>query len=164
MQTRKPARDFVRTLGLPFLAHLLRRISDRLVYDAGAFEAELGILAPPRTASTMLLLRTQGPQGITEIAERLRQSHPLVISWIQQLRALGFVTRSADPDDRRRSLVTLTSAGMEEADRMAAASATIGTAYERVLSEADAHAFDALWRLHDLLERDGLAEALRSDP
>ena len=74
--------DFVRTLGLPFMAHLLRRISDRMVADAGAFEAGLGIKAPPRTASTMLLLRSCGPQSVTGIAAQLRQSHPLVITWV----------------------------------------------------------------------------------
>ena len=155
------APDFVRTQGLPFLAHLLRRISDRMVADAGAFEAELGILAPPRTASTMLLLRLHGPQTVTGIADQLRQSHPLVISWIKQLRALGFVTRSTDPKDRRRTVVRLTKAGEEEADRMAAASPLIGKAYDAVMAEADAQLFDALWRLHDLLIRGRLAEELR---
>lgn len=154
--------DFVRTLGLPFLAHLLRRISDRMVADAGEFEAELGIRAPPRTASTMLMLRMQGPQSVTAIADQLRQSHPLVISWIEQLRALGLVTRSPDSKDRRRTLVALTPAGVEEADRMAAMSPIIGQAYEIVMAEADVELFDGLWRLHDLLMRGRLAEHLRS--
>ena len=153
--------DFIRAQGLPFLAHLLRRLSDRMVAEAGAFEAGLDIVAPPRTASTMLLLLDRGPQAVTEIAACLRQSHPLVISWIGQLRALGLVTRSADPKDRRRSLVTLTEAGVAEARRMAALSPVIGAAYADVLAEADADLFDALWRVHDLIERGRLADALR---
>ena len=154
--------DFVRTLGVPFLAHLLRRLSDRMVADAGEWEAELGIRAPPRTASTMLLLRMHGPQSVTAIADQLRQSHPLVISWIKQLRALGFVTRSSDSKDRRRTLVALTPAGVTEADRMAAMSTIIGKAYEMVMAEADVELFDGLWRLHDLLARGRLAEHLRT--
>jgi DNA-binding MarR family transcriptional regulator len=156
-----PESDFVRTLGLPFLAHLLRRLSDRMVAEAGDFEDRLGIRAPPRTASTMLMLRIQGPKSVTEISEQLRQSHPLVISWIKQLSAHGLVTRSSDPVDRRRTLVALTPAGEEEAARMAAASPVIGEAYGTVLAEADAHVFDALWRLHDLLVRGRLTEELR---
>lgn len=164
MQSRATKPDFIRGLGLPFLAHLLRRISDRMVADAGDFEAELGIRAPPRTASTLLLLLAHGPQAVTEIAVQLRQSHPLVISWIEQLLALGFVARSVDPDDRRRTLVTLTPAGVAEANDMAAKSEVIGKAYEQVLADADADMFAALWRLHDLLERGRLAEALRQTP
>lgn len=153
--------DFIREQGLPFLAHLLRRLSDRMVAEAGAFEAGLGIVAPPRTASTLLLLVSRGPQAVTEIAARLRQSHPLVITWINQLQALNLVTKSADPQDRRRTLVTLTDAGAEEAKRMAALSPVIGAAYETVLTEADADLLDALWRVHDLIERGRLADALR---
>lgn len=152
--------DFVRSLGLPFMAHLLRRISDRMVADAGAFEAGLGIAAPPRTASTMLLLRTRGAQSVTGIAAQLRQSHPLVISWIKQLRALGFVAPATDPDDRRRTLIVLTAAGEAEADRMAAMSAIIGDAYAAILAEADTGLFEALWRVHDLLLKGRLADAL----
>ena len=156
--------DFIRAQGLPFLAHLLRRLSDRMVAEAGAFEAGLEIVAPPRTASTMLLLLTEGPQTVTGISARLRQSHPLVISWIKQLRALGLVTKSTDPKDGRRSLVALTEAGVAEAKRMAALSPVIGEAYAAVSAEAEADLFEPLWRVHDLIERGRLADALRLSP
>lgn len=162
MQEPRPD-DFIRALGLPFLAHLLRRISDRLVADAGDYEAEIGIRAPPRTASTVLLLRTQGARSVTEIAEQLRQSHPLVITWITQLKRLGFVTRSIDSKDARRTLVALTDTGHAEADRMAAASERIGRAYEMILADADAPIQEALWRIHDHLARGDLAALLRAD-
>lgn len=164
MPTVNKSDDFIREQGLPFLAHLLRRLSDRMVAEAGAFEAGLEVRAPPRTASTMLLLLARGPQAVTEIADRLRQSHPLVIDWIRQLRALGLVTKSTDPADRRRSLVALTDAGVAEAKRMAALSPRIGAAYAAVLAEADADVVDALWRVYDLIERGRLADALRFSP
>src|SRR5687768_12357367 len=132
----KDSTDFIRALGQPFMAHLLRRISDRLVADAGEFEAGIGIHAPPRTASTLLLLRQHGPQSITGIADALGQSHPLIISWITQLEKLGLVSRSSDPLDARRSLVGLSRAGQAEAKRMAAASERIGQAYAQLLKEA----------------------------
>lgn len=163
MKPPAPNDDFVRSLGLPFLAHLLRRLSDRMVAVAGAFEGELGVRAPPRTASTMLLLHMSGPQSVTAIAERLRQSHPLVINWIEQLRALGLVAKSSDPRDRRRTLVALTAAGKAEAEHMAALSSVIGKAYETVLAEAELDLLDGLWRLYDLIERGRLADALRAN-
>ncbi|HYD12627.1 MAG TPA: MarR family transcriptional regulator [Allosphingosinicella sp.] len=161
---RDPAADYVRSLGLPFLAHLLRRLSDRLVAEAGAFEAERGVRAPPRTASTMLLLNDRGPQSVTAIAASLQQSHPLVIDWIRQLHRLGLVTKSSDPEDRRRSLVALTEAGRAEAGRMAAFSEVIGEAYATLLAEVDPDLHDRLWQLHDLVEGGRLADALRASP
>ena len=164
MNAKHPPSDFVRVLGQPFMAHLLRRLSDRLVSDAGNYEAEIGIRAPPRTASTLLLLQSCGPQSVTAIADALQQSHPLIISWITQLQRFGFVTRTTDPDDARRSLVRLTRSGRTEAERMALASKQVGHAYEQLLEEADAPIHDALWRLHDLLDRGRLAELLRISP
>lgn len=162
MKKGKSSDDFIRMQGLPFLAHLLRRISDRLVDDCGEFERGLGINAPPRTASTLRLLRARGPQSVTAIAEAVRQSHPLVITWIGQLEKRGLVSRSTDPGDARRTLVALTRLGRKEADRMADASELIGQAYQRILDEADAPIHDALWRVYDLVARGRLAEVLQA--
>lgn len=164
MAARKPKTDdFIRAQGLPFLAHLLRRISDQMVADAGAWEdEELGIRAPPRTASTMLLLLVQGPHSVTQLADKLRQSHPLMITWLRQLEKLKFIKTAPDPDDSRRTSVTLTPAGRAEAQRMAAGSKQIGRAYAKLLREADADVFDALWRVHNLLRQGRLAELLRA--
>jgi DNA-binding MarR family transcriptional regulator len=109
----------------------------------------------------MRMLATQGPQSVTQIADKLRQSHPLVITWLRQLEKLKLVRSFADPEDGRRTLIALTAAGRAEAQRMTAASDEIGRAYAKVLREADADVFDALWRLHDLLEAGRLAELLR---
>ena len=154
--------DFIRAQGLPFMAHLLRRISDQMVADAGAWEdEELGIRAPPRTASTMLLLGEHGPQSVTQLAEKIGQSHPLMITWLKQLEKLKFVKSSVDPSDARRTLVALTPAGRAEARRMAEGSAQIGRAYAKLLREADADVLEALWRVHDLLREGRLAQILR---
>lgn len=155
--------DFIRAQGLPFMAHLLRRISDMMVAEAGAWEdEELGVRAPPRTASTMLLLAGQGPQNVTQLAEKLGQSHPLIISWLKQLEELDLIKSSSDPADARRTLIALTPAGRAEAKRMAEGSERIGRAYAKLLREADADVHEALWRVHDLLRQGRLAALLRA--
>ena len=146
--------DFVRAQGMPFLAHLLRRLADRMISEAGQFYARKGVTAPARTASTLLLLREEGAQSVTDLAARLRQSHPLAITWIRQLGKLGFVTQATDPSDRRRTLVDLTAAGREEAERTRAALEKLGRAYEQLLAEAGADLFEGLWRL-DMITDDG---------
>ena len=139
--------DFIHEQGLGFLAHLLRRLSDEFVAGATAWYPKAGVTAPPRTASTLLLLREGGPKSVTDISGTLRQSHPLVITWVRQLAQLGFVETSADPTDGRRTVVALTEEGEAEALRMAKALEVLGQAYSRLLKEVDADIYDALWRL-----------------
>ena len=103
--------DFIQRQGPAFLAHLLRRLSDELVQGASAWYPQAGVTAPPRTASTLLALDEHGPLAVMELATLLRQSHPLVIVWIKQLKALGFVETRIDGNDRRRSVLSLTRTG-----------------------------------------------------
>lgn len=156
----EPTPDFVRAQGLPFLAHLLRRLADRMIGEAGEFYARQGITAPARTASTLLLLRDEGPQSVTDLAAKLRQSHPLAITWIRQLGKLGFIAQHTDPADRRRTLVSLTAAGEEEAERTSAALESLGRAYEQLLSEAGTDLFEGLWRLEAITREGALLRLL----
>ena len=142
-----PSPDFVQSEGLPFLAHVLRRLSDEFVQGCERWYPLFGLTAPPRTASTLHLLLRHGPRSVTEIAEALRQSHPLVITWVRQLKALDLIATAVDPADRRRTIVRLTDSGTAEAERMLAADKVIDSAYQTLLDEADAPVFDALWRL-----------------
>jgi len=142
-----PSTDFVQSEGLPFLAHILRRLSDEFVQGCERWYPLFGLIAPPRTASTLHLLLRHGPRPVMEIAEALRQSHPLVITWVRQLKALNLIATAADPADRRRTIVRLTDRGTAEAERMLVADKVIDSAYRTMLDEADAPVFDALWRL-----------------
>lgn len=110
--------DFVAEKGLAFLAHRLRRLSEQLVGAAGAVLAAEGFATPPRAVSTVQLLHETGALAVTEVAESLRLSHPLILKLVQQLVTLGLVTTHEDPSDRRRRLVTLTTNGHAEAMRL----------------------------------------------
>jgi DNA-binding MarR family transcriptional regulator len=132
------------------MAHILRRLSDDFVRQITEWYSEIGIKAPPRTHSTMLLLDRGGPMGVTKISAVLRQSHPLVLTWIRQLKDLGFVESRDDPGDARRSIVSLTLRGKadlrlhKQADRIAA------QAFESLMREADAPIFESLWRMEEI--------------
>src|SRR5689334_23213318 len=103
--------DFVDDLGPAFVAHRLRRLSDRIVDDiADAMRLE-GLTVPPRSASTILLLAKMGPMGPVDIGRTLRFSHPLMVRALRVLEELGLV-RALDHDgDQRRRLVELTDRG-----------------------------------------------------
>lgn len=139
--------DFIKDEGVPFLAHLMRRLSDDFVRGCTEWYPAAGLLSPPRCASTLHALDRFGPMGITDIAREISQSHPLVIRWVRQLMALGLVETRASPVDKRRTMVALTPAGEAEMVRSRAADAALTLAYQRLMAEADAPVFEALWRM-----------------
>lgn len=154
--------DFIRRQGPAYLAHLLRRLSDELVRGADAWYPSVGVTAPPRTTSTLLALDEHGPLGVTEISTLLRQSHPLVINWIKQLRTLGFVKVRVDKGDRRRTIVALTAKGASEIRHLRKALVRMGETSQALMDEAAPGLFDALWRMEQACRRESFAERLRN--
>jgi DNA-binding MarR family transcriptional regulator len=155
--------DFVHAQGAAFLAHVLRRLADELIRGGALWYPEAGVAAPPRTTSTLLALDERGPLGVTEIASLLRQSHPLVIGWIKQLEALGFVASRPDAGDRRRSVIALTRRGRSEVQRLRGALEVMEKASQRLLDEASPGLFEALWHMESLTRRKPFVEWLREE-
>ena len=156
--------DYVRSKGAPFTAHLLRRLSDELVVAGTLYSKELGIIAPPRTNSTLLLLDERGELSITDIASILRQSHPLVITWVKQLRELGLVSTFADPQDGRRRIVAITAAGKEELGRIGPVVTRMGEVCEQLGREAGVDLTGLLAALDDACRARSVLDRLRDGP
>jgi DNA-binding MarR family transcriptional regulator len=152
--------DFVESIGLPLFAHRLRRLSEALVEDCGAWLPEAGVSAPPKAGSTLLLLAQGGPLSVTEIAARLRLTHPLIIKLTRELEGLGLVRVQQDPADGRRRPVSLTPAGRRQAERLARVNETIAEAYAELFAEAGADAFAAIQKVEAALARRGLKTRL----
>jgi DNA-binding MarR family transcriptional regulator len=152
--------DFVRSKGLPLLAHVLRRLSDRFVAAATEWE-ERGLVSPPRTSSTLLLIEEEGPLPVTIIAARLRQSHPLVITWLKQLSSLGLIATSQASGDRRKTLVSITPAGRKEARAVRRVWRIYGRAYQAVMDEIGEDMLEVLGRAEDALAAKPFVERLR---
>lgn len=141
--------DFIRRQGLPYLAHLLRRLSDEFVRGFEGWNDEAGLCSHPRTRSTLLSLSEFGELGVTEIAGMIRQSHPLVITWIRQLKELGLISSEACAENRRITLIRLTDAGKREVEQMRKTDQLVTRAYLQLLKDADVpdDLFEALWRI-----------------
>ncbi|MBS7548928.1 winged helix DNA-binding protein [Dietzia sp. Marseille-Q0999] len=58
-------------------------------------------------------LEQRGPLAATDLAGLERISHQAVANAVRELQDFGFVSRSPDPADGRRTLVSLTDAGRE---------------------------------------------------
>ena len=153
--------DFIRRQGPAYLAHLLRRLSDELVRGAEAWYPEVGVTAPPRTTSTLLALDERGPLGVVELAKLLRQSHPLVITWVKQLQEHGFIKTRTDTADRRRTVVVLTAKGVAEVRRLRKALKRMAETSQALMDEAASGVYDALWRMEQACRHVAFADRLR---
>jgi DNA-binding MarR family transcriptional regulator len=152
--------DFVESLGPAFFAHRLRRLSEQLVEDCGAWFRRVGVTSPAKGASTLLLLRAKGPLSVTQIATRLRLSHPMIINVARELETLDLVTSREDPLDRRRRPVSLTQAGEIQADRIVAVNRMMAAAYGGLFLDAGVGGLETVERLERALAARPFSERL----
>lgn len=131
------ADDFVTSQGKPFLAHRLRRTSDRIVEQIGTDLVRQGLRVPPRGASMLMLVDEQAPIGVVEISRRLRLSHPLIVRMAQQLVKLELVRIEDDQDDARRKQLITTGKGHAEAKTLRAFNTRIAAMFDQLFTEID---------------------------
>lgn len=152
--------DFVARLGRPFTAHRLRRLAELFLEGYGGWLPELGVTAPARSLSTLLLLES-GPLGASEIAARLRFSHPLMINLLAALEKAGFVSLSRDPGDARRRPATLTARGRSEVERVKQALRILDEAYAELFAEVGADLEAIAARVEAACRQDPFGQRLR---
>ena len=61
--------------------------------------------------ATLELLLHKGPQRVNEIGRRIQLTSGSITTAVDRMEVRGLVTRSADPEDRRASVVELTAKG-----------------------------------------------------
>lgn len=94
-------RDFIDSLGILTLAHRFKRMMQRLMDESAEIHQRLGLPIKPRWGSTLLLLEAEGPLSVTEVAERLRLTHPAVVQSLDDMAGMGLVRRAKDRSDQR---------------------------------------------------------------
>lgn len=144
--------DFIETQGNVFVAHRLRRVSDRIVDQVGEMLAAEGIDVPPRGASMLLMIDERDAIGVVEIAQRLRLSHPLIVRMAQRFEQLGLVEIEIDPDDARRRRLVPTEKGRREAEAIRTFNARLAVMFDTLFAEIDSPLVAVLDRLDAALK------------
>jgi DNA-binding MarR family transcriptional regulator len=98
--------DFVTQLGALTLDHRFKRLMQRLLDEAEAVYAALGLPLRPRWVSTLLLLERHGPLSVTEVAERIGVTHPAVIQLLREMAGAVAVVQDEAAGRRRRASLT----------------------------------------------------------
>src|SRR5918997_1859126 len=90
-------------------ALLLASAGDFLLQGADETLAASGL--DGRAYSILSIIATDGPGTQQELARLLNKAPAIVVAAVDDLEARGFVERTRDPADRRRSRVTVTKTG-----------------------------------------------------
>ncbi|MFG2357446.1 MarR family winged helix-turn-helix transcriptional regulator [Streptomyces sp. NPDC048521] len=144
------------------LALELVRSMDRL---RGRIRSETGMGASPYSRSQLAALQrvVHGPPATTSDLAAAEYMRPQ--SMAQTLTVLekhGLVTRSPDPDDGRRILITATPRGREEAERwLQAREAWLTAAIDRTLTTSEREGLSALVNILERLADAGAPAAAR---
>lgn len=137
----------MQTTSRPDLASHLRLIIAR---TARRLRQEGGTGLSPSMTSALATIECHGPLTPSELATRERIQRPTATRVIARLEEMGLIARTADPQDRRSSLVAVTAG----ATALLAEQRTRKTAFlaER-LDRLEAEDRAALERAADVLER-----------
>ena len=152
--------DFVRGLGRPFLAHRLKRASEMIIEATAGLLARRGFLGPPRSVSTLLLLRSRGPLSITEISGSLKLSHPHVITLVKALTAAGYAAGVRSAEDNRKRVISLTEEGERQADQLESVLAQVDRAFAELFADMGVDLLAAIERFEQVVEAKPLTERL----
>ena len=153
--------DFIHSQGLIWVAHIMRRVANRIVEASDEVLPDYGIIVPSNTVSMVHLLHTRGPQTVMTIAAETVQSHPLINKYAKLLKSLGLVVTHGDVEDRRRTIVALTPLGQAQARKLMEVREDFVPAFQKLLREADADIFEPLWRLEARLAARSAADRIR---
>lgn len=136
--------DFIESHGSAFLAHRLRRSSDRVVDQISGILLQLGLDVPPRGASMLLLLVEQQQIGVVEISRRLRLSHPLIVRMAREFQERGLIEINADPSDGRRRVLIPTDKARQEAATLRAFNANLNAMFDDLFADIGASLISTL--------------------
>ena len=104
--------------GSLLLGSRLRKVSEALYAGVDEVYRAAGVELPSRCFAILFLLRDHGTLGISELAQKLGQTHPAVSQMSRKLLRHRVVKESPDPGDDRRRLLSLSAHGRKVMARL----------------------------------------------
>ncbi len=150
--------SLIEDLGAQAFASRLRRISERLMSDAGQLYKAVGVDFEPRTFPVIALLARRDRASVTEIAEELAVSHAAASQMVRSLESKGWLRAAVDPQDRRRRWLSLSARGRREITRLEPVWDAIRIATEEILAAVSVDLLRGLGKLEVEIQRRSLFE------
>jgi DNA-binding MarR family transcriptional regulator len=128
---------------------------DRLIYLVFTAQQKLktylnntlsseGVTVTPAQAAILFMLREKDGQSMSELSQVLSMDNSTVTGLVDRLQRSGLVTRRANPDDRRISLIRITPQGVEEIKKAKPVITRVNERIKSGLSEQEIHTFKCI--------------------
>jgi DNA-binding MarR family transcriptional regulator len=128
---------------------------DRLIYLVFTAQQKLktylnntlsseGVTVTPAQAAILFLLREKDGQSMSELSQVLSMDNSTVTGLVDRLQRSGLVTRRANPDDRRISLIRITPQGVEEIKKAKPVITRVNERIKAGLSEREINTFKGI--------------------
>lgn len=128
---------------------------DRLIYLVFTAQQKLktylnntlsseGVTVTPAQAAILFMLREKDGQSMSELSQVLSMDNSTVTGLVDRLQRSGLVTRRANPDDRRISLIRITPQGVEEIKKAKPVITRVNERIKAGLSEQEINTFKGI--------------------
>jgi GNAT superfamily N-acetyltransferase/predicted transcriptional regulator len=148
--------DFFSKTGKMALGSRLRRLSEQVTEDAAKIYGVYGVELQPRWFPVFFLLSQQGDMPITMIANEIGQSHVSVGQIVREMVKKGMVIEKSDRRDGRKTLVSLSKKGKEQAVKIAKQYIDVTGTIESMLATTTHDLWKALAEWEHLLDQKSL--------
>ncbi|MBL6447946.1 winged helix DNA-binding protein [Fulvivirga sp. 29W222] len=151
--------DIIEKLGFLSGGSRFRRIYEKLQISGDRIYKDSGLGFKSSWFPVYYVLsRTEEPQTIMEITNQITFSHITVKNIVKELEKEGLVHVSANPEDKRSKLVSLTPKGLKLLDKLNPVWEQISGALREILVAGHPEIIAILERIDNELERNPLHE------
>jgi DNA-binding MarR family transcriptional regulator len=152
--------DFFDSYGPAFLGLQLLRLYEQ-VDRAGDLALEVSSVdVPSRIASSLVYLKHHGPTSVAELARALGTSHQLASQRVATLVENNLITKVADRNDRRSTLLRLSAKGRRLAAKVDELCQSGNDEYRSIFDEIGVDVNKCVIELRKVLERQSFGRSV----
>lgn len=150
--------DFLDELGEMTLGSRLKRLSERLLTDAGKIYQYAGHDIQPKWFTLLTLLNSRQQVTVVDAAELLGLTQPAISHFSKELVTQGLIISQPCKNDSRRKLLSLTAKGSLLIKDIQPMCSAVDLAAKQLCNEAGENFFEALKSLEQAFARRSLLE------
>ena len=150
--------NFYSKTGKMALGTRLRKLSESITDDAAKIYQLYGVDLQPRWFPVFYLLSEQAEMPITTIANEIGHSHVSVSQIVKEMIRKGFVVEKKDKGDGRKTLVSLSRKGKDQAFKIQDQYKDVTGTVEALLSQTNNDLWKAMEEWEHLLEQKSLVK------
>ena len=150
--------EFYQRAGIMAIGSRLRRLSEMITIDSSAIFRMQEMDFEPRWFPVFYMLSQAGPMHVTDLAQRIGQSHASVSQIAKEMERDDLLNKVRDKQDGRKSLLSLSEAGKDMAQQMEDFYDDVYHGVADLLQEIEQNFWAAMQEVEEALERKSITD------